>query len=61
MILLYKGGHATFSIAITVAKAFIEQGDNEFPRILKIWNGLGPKLIGRMDFKKRVATIGKVT
>ena len=32
------------------AKAFIEQGDKEFLRILKIWNGLSRKLIGRMGF-----------
>ena len=35
MTLRYKGGQATFSIAIAVAKALIEQGDNKSLKVLR--------------------------
>ena len=35
MTLRYKGGQATFTIAIAVAKALIEQVDNESPKVFK--------------------------
>ena len=35
MTLRYKGGQITFSIAIAVSKALIEQGDNESLKVLK--------------------------
>ena len=35
MTLRYKGGQVTFSIAIAVSKALIEQGDNESLKVLK--------------------------
>ena len=45
MTLRYIGELATFSIVVAVAKASIEQPDTESLKILKIWKGLGPKLI----------------
>ena len=35
----------TFSVAIAVAKASAEQGDNKSLKVLKISKGLSPKLI----------------
>ena len=45
MTLRYIGELATFSIVVAVAKASIEQPDTESLKILKIWKGLGSKLI----------------
>ena len=61
MTLRYKGGQATFSIAIAVAKALIEQGDNnESLKVLKFRKDWAQSSFRRMGFKKSAATTGKV-
>ena len=57
MTLRYKEGQGPFSIAIAVAKALIEQGDNESLKVLKF--GKDWASFGRIGFKKRAATTGK--
>ena len=57
MTLRYKGGQTTFLIAIAIAKALIEQGDNESLKVLKF--GKDWASFGRIGFKKRAATTGK--
>ena len=56
----YKGGQATFSIAIAVAKTLIEQCDNERLKALKFGKDWAQSLLRRMGFKERAVTTGKV-
>ena len=60
MTLRYKGGQTTFLIAIAIAKALIEQGDNESLKVLEFGKDWVQSLSRRMGFKKRAATTGKV-
>ena len=60
MTLRFKGRQATFSIAIVVAKALIEQGDSKSLKVLKFGKNWAQSLFRRMGSKKRAATTGKV-
>ena len=51
MSLRYKGVQITFSIAITVAKVFIEQGDNEILKVFKFEKDWAQSLFRWMGFK----------
>ena len=60
MTLRSKGEQATFSIAIAVAKALTEQGNNKFLKVLKFGNDLAQRLLRLMGFKKRAAATAKI-
>ena len=60
MTIRYKGGQATFSTAIAVAKAFIEQGDNESLKVLKFGKHCARNFFRQLNFGKCAATTGKV-
>ena len=53
MTLHYKGGQATFSIAIAAAKALTEQGDNESLKVFKFRKHWAQNLFRRMGLKKK--------
>ena len=59
--LRYRGGQATFSIAIAVANALIQQSSNESLKILQLGKDWAQSMFRRMGFKKRAAATGKVT
>lgn len=61
MALRYRGGQATFSIAIAVAKALIDTGNDEGLKVIQFGKDWAQSFYRRMGFQKRAATTGKVT